>query len=360
MISPHYFLDRKRFGIQVKINIADDEIVRLRTFLKSLEAEKADAEDQLRKFERQIINMIEKSKHDQIRNNLTTVINSSVLRTSHLKHISQLRLLQAKQIQQIHDDFEKYFSQLEEWMNNNISNETKKLDAKIDIYRSKVVQCKKILQTQKDEMNVSSVEKRHIKEQFRQEGNRTCFLEKNIDSKRKEYYEELCDSKDKLKQVVQQIEQEERDHELLLNHMRSRLNILESEFNTRVKFETDQHEQKVGVLRAKLQKLLTQLDIIHKKNNIKQVDQRSRLEQLALDGETMKDLILKTPRKMIDDEPKEGDEYNDKLVSYYKNKIKNDESLLVRERMKNENLKREIQRLNHEIRVARYRAILLE
>lgn len=349
-----------QFRVQTHINVADDEIARLKSFLNSIKAEIADAEDQLNKFTTQYECLNSQEKGHAIKKELSKETELSNLRMGHYSAISHLREYHSYQLNSVHRDFEKYFNNIDVWLAKKIIKSTASIDQKIEKLKLQLQQVKEVRDNVKRSGENSNNDDEEIKMHSKLESDATYRLEESLQEKQQIHYELLSELKDQLREVVTMIEDEERAHVLKVSEMKRKIDAIDKKFQIKLKQEVDKHEREIKIANKKLQDVRNHARIIHQRLLESRLQNAQKMSEVMIDSENIKSSVsqngalLRVPeQKFIYTSPFRADERN---VERFRRKLEIDQNILLQERTRNEVLRREIARTNHELRVASHRS----
>lgn len=260
---------------------------------------------------------------------------------------------QTKQIQQIHNEFEEFFSQVEPWMNTKIEKEISPIEKKISAIRDKIERVRNTtVQTQDVDVKIAYDEITKTQE-FEDEQIRR--LEATLKEKTKERLENLQRAQEQLQDCINVLEDKENAYQLKVKEYTSKLDLMETHHKDKIRKETEKQERELNQLRSKLNETLKRAADVKKASDASSNNMKSALNAILIDNQS---LLSSVPKSIaIETQAQTNTELSDqnKKLEQLLIKREQDENLLAEVRTKNEGMKREIARLKHELRVRRHR-----
>ncbi|OHS93610.1 hypothetical protein TRFO_40099 [Tritrichomonas foetus] len=357
--SPNRLLDRRiqycQFRIQQSLSLYDAEITRLDQRLNLYKSQIIENRDKIIELENRITEQsISIDGYHRIRN-ADTNTNISKIKARHYYEIQEMRQQFASDIQNLQQNFEITLNNI------NTSKTTQNAEYLIQIQKE-TENLKDQIKSYKDAMqkfNISQSIHDDEDESVLQEWENSSALNelrRAIENRSKERYESLFHSKNKLNECVDKLDEITRQHAVQVKGYLEQLNTIEEQYQTSIRKLNEKHEIKIISLKKQLKETDKRANILFKaahrlgeENKRQLYDTKHDLENMknntsAINGESsfLDDGISSTAKSKL------GELKSDIARLLKKLRVKEEE--LLRKRSENETIKREIGRINHEIK----------
>jgi chromosome segregation ATPase len=337
--------------IQQNINLADDELERLSNYLTLLRGEVVEANDQLTSVQRQITQATQQSRgrKKRIEASFGTVI--AQLKTQHEAYVRELQEKNTAEIECIEKAYQAKLRDFENLAQRRIRAKVAPIADALDQTQRK--RLSESVTLREKELEMASIEDLQSLQEI--DINRQRRLESTIQARSQERLASLLQAKSKLSECVATLEEMERNHNTFCASSQSRLDNLDVRHRERVAREKERREREISSLTRKAEEL-------HKKekalnNTVQKIEGRLRMqiENAVKDGELLRREMSAKRDAPVDKGHEERLANWRQTLKGLRKKLELRESELLRARTDNESMKREIGRLKHEIRVAKWR-----
>ena len=354
--------DRKlqyvQFRIQQELVLVDEEIDRLSNRLKVYKSQIIAQKDKIQQLNSQIEEK-KMSKDGEIKLRETNK-NTNILKikAGHFQQIQQMRQYFSTEIEQLQNEFNDALENINNKKNNEVKEnymlQMKSIQKEIDFVKSQIDSVK---ETKANIANQVDNNDENNDDIYYEVNNPVIAQLRNaIEVRMKERYDGLMDSKTRLNDFVIQLETMTRQHALQVDNLVDKINSMEYQFQSDIQHEQCRHSLKIADLKKELEVADQRLATLYKVStrlkaeNKRQIDQTTN-ELLQIKSEKLNSLTRGN----------NNDEYTNQNVHAQLKEINKDvmrlnrhlkvkEDELHQKRDENETLKREIGRLNHEIR----------
>lgn len=364
-------LEQFQAKVQQNLELADDEIDRLSQYLNSLKMEILDSQDQIHRYEVQFIqdkneksgNEIKKaSKKDAALARLESDHHSAVVKLSkeHIKHMNALR-----------DDFEKSMASISENSEKKPDKELQLLDLEIKKMESKVTRANERLtgisqitfDNSEDEENESKThdddeESTYLRQSLQLQKQKIKYLQSNIKQRDNERLEALQDAKNQLAHAVSTLENLESQYLTKMNNYKETLEKMDKKYQKDI--TTLENGQKKVLLPVQKTLIKYNQRIKEIRKQIKKTEelQQKKLLDLAEKRNTLVSQYVSISSKSVESPNTEESHEVSRQFDAMKAVLLQKEEELSQARAENQNIKREIGRIKHELKMAKRRAAL--
>lgn len=340
--------------IQQHINLADDEIARLTSYLTTV---KGDIEETKDKLNRMQIKLAQTSHEVAGRNKRNqAILNTKIAKLKYLYNMKKQECQSDhnKNISTIQEEFQKMMdsihSNLKEKVNQEtapIEDEIQKTTTKLQMIQSTIAVSTKVLdETDMDDMK--SIQQVELAQQKQ--------LEKAIQKRSQERLDSMLQAKSRLGECVSTLDEMERAHTTQMNKFKVQLDALDIQYQSKLKRENDKHTKMMETLQRKNTESEKRNGALQQTINKIAQHHKMQIASTRREGEHLQ-LSIKTQEMQTELQSKEEEKskkYTEKLL-LLKQKLESKENQLTAARTENESLKREVNRLKHEARVAKRR-----
>lgn len=341
-------LQALQFQIQEKITSSDDEISRLTQRLVNLKILISEAQAHLENINHSIIQA--KTSHDGTILKKCATLNAkmSLIKAQYYKEIQKLKQKQAQELENIHDSFSSSLESINQKSNNLISSQLSQISEQISLTKKDLSKTKLHLQ---NVMNYTEIEK---DEDPKSENNNPQVqeLQTTIKLCQQERIENLREARDHLSEVVDQLNQNEQEYSLQIKKLEDQITELDKKYQSTIISLNNDQSLEINVLKKTLNDIenksetldrtLEKLDksrrheITQVKNDLNQIKKQSKSSSLSISPS---------------DESSQLEELQNQRQAII-NSIKTKEIRLEKERKKNDELKRDIAKIRHQIKYA--------
>lgn len=356
-------LDRRLETFQAKlqqhIDIHDDEIARMTDYLAEIQAETAEVKDALTRLTIQA----EQAKQDRI-GKKQYQRSQNRAKASRMKRdldsiMQDLEETHRDKVQAITDDFEKMLGQVEEWAENLGKEKIKPLNAEIAKLERQIENARAEHEKLTKSAGKATTELDFLVGAHELDAERIATLQAALREKNQDRLQSLLNMKQQLTECVSTLEELEHAHAVKMDKLKSKLELMDNDYERKVKDTTESHEREMGVERRRIQEAVERAKEIEKQIEKTERQHAAQMQEATQSGARMRmdiKALGKKPaasRKEISDSLKKDAElYQLKL------ELERREAVLAQERENNDRLKREVSRVRDELRLAERRAAL--
>ncbi|OHS99635.1 hypothetical protein TRFO_33869 [Tritrichomonas foetus] len=349
-------IERFQNKLQQRLNLADDEIVRLNSYYSSILAEITDTNDQLNRYRR-----ISEQQSQKLTGNTKKEIAEhqaeiASMKALHEKAMLELQEKHAREILDFQHDFETTLKEVDKWAESCLEQKTVAIDAQIDRTSVALDKTKQTLSitnsiNQSKEMNASL-------HSLEYEADRIQRLEEKLKQRNQDRLDLLLSLKARLAECIQALEETDNNHANEMNGYIFKLEQIDKRYEERMNKEVEKHEKDQFNLRRQLDALKRK--IASYQNQMERISQKAR-EQITTIEQNNSQLMASVHISSANAITTISSENID-IISSNKNLeqveriLSQKENDLLRARTENESLKREIARLRHEALIKERRA----
>lgn len=369
-------VERLQNKIQVKINLANDEIDRLKSDYAIIQGQICEVIDQINR----LTNYMTQRKHIQIGVNRRKQVSIDTLISKMKKEYNlQLQELESSHSQQINNlnrEYETSMKEIEKHSDIIIEEKVGPInkaieDTKADLQRIKY-EYQAISSTNKSSFSNSSMNL-DMDDEFRSshesEIENIRKLEKKIQVQNQERLNSILQGKSKLQECVEKIDEMEKNHSTEMESYQAKLDALDKTYQEKIRIKSEKHHKTIEKLTQKLKEYNDKITTIQ--NTIQKVQNHHKLQidKALAEGDTLSSQITEKAKQYSasfsglninvskyrnDVSSYDYSEVSDEKgrLDMLKEKLEKIENELHKERTENESLKREIARLKHEAKMA--------
>ena len=336
--------DQLQFKIQQSINLADDEINRLKNYLLILEAKKKEAQQRIGQLKSIILKKNASAKYKKANINRSIAItklqaeHNQILKQLYQKYQEEMNNLQLSFIKITNDNQAKWKTNVLERSipyDNQISLLKSKHDKLIFMKTSTLDEEKKIMN---DGGDVRKIQNQRIQ-----------YLEKCVSQKNIERYQNLRNAKNRLAETVSIIESHEKDYQTKIASYEKAIERLDAHYQGQLQRETNKGKQTIEFLARKVERAEKKANMYEK--SIHQIEQHSKAQLSEAQKEALQQQSLQQKLSLTqseDEKSKNDAESLQKQLNNLQDNLKSLEIKLLSLRSQNETYKREIGRIKHE------------
>ncbi|OHS99441.1 hypothetical protein TRFO_08367 [Tritrichomonas foetus] len=338
-----------QFKIQQSLTLLDEEIERLANRLTIIKSSIFESRQQIETLSQKIEDTKESNKSESRKRRAEFDILISRKKASHHSQLQSLQNSFLQEIANLQIDFE---SQLQKYPNGKSSNrftsslaqideEIEKTKIKIETYRTKTVELRKENETLQNSGNIENVIDLAPIE----------HLQKTIEQRQKERYDNLILSREKLQQCVEMLENMVSLHSQEVNEKQIEFKTIEEKYNNELNKLHEKQEMKVLLLNGHLKEAEKRTKSLSKAAHHLEVTNQKQMRETVCDLDKIKQKSFENPDDLL---PEKND--RDVLIALrkevhgMKREMKQKEFLLENAQNENFELKREIWRLKHELK----------
>jgi len=343
--------------VQQNVNLADDEIARLSSYLATVKGDVADGRDQLSRLAIKTTQLLQEASGRGKRHHANFDTTASHLRAEHHAQMHDLQARQAQEVASLHQAFEDAVAEIDQRSAHTIQSKTAPVDEQIGKVQAEI---KRLAATeasasqQPEDDAVEDVRELHDLEMKRQQR-----LESAVEARNQERLDALIQAKTRLSDCVSALEEMERNHTSGMESYRTRLETMDGRYQDRVKRETERHTRVADSLRRKQAELEKRANAVQR--TIRRIERahKKQVDDAMRKGEMLKMSIEATEARVQQTTHETGkvQAWNEKLQGLRK-RLEASENGLMRTRTDNEAMKREVARLRHEAAIVKRRAMV--
>lgn len=340
--------------IQQEIILKEDEVERLKDDLSITNTEILSIQDQLSKLLADMAKKQTTKEGKEKRQKASVETIKARLQHQHVETLQSISAHQADSINNIHFEFEEKLSHIEIMSEELVASKTKSIDAEIKKTTDMIEKTRQLIQQQERAGHEDTEDE--IEQNQEIETQRVERLEKALQDKNKERLDSLLDAKQQLSTCVRHLEEAEKVHNSDMEKLRLRISQTDDKYNDRIRRLKDTHSREMESLRRKKDEAeqraaasLKQLQSAERQHNRNMGAVTAQQEQLKIEYQEV-------CSRQIQREDEE-DAVRNTAIQYEKllAQLQEAEAALFQRRADNEGMKREIARLNHDIKAAKRR-----
>jgi hypothetical protein len=344
-------IQRFQFKVQQRVTLADEEITRLSLYQKNLEAEIADVRDQLRIFTNQTtqVRTQETGKEKRQQTHREAVL--AQLRADHVRQVSELETTNEEEVASFQQEFEQALEDAEKWGEQHIATSSADLDRELERVNAAIDRERNTgLESALDPNESADME--CLRQLLDFERTRIDGLEDRVKQLSQERLDKLNGLKERLGESLNTLEDLERAHCKRVEQFKSRSDAEDRAYQGKLAKLTEEQKKAITALSrehaALVQKVKGQEKVVQ------QLESQSETERDRADEEIArlrKDIDNALAESKCDDAEKQT---NETLSSTMQNLQRTEQILTEKEndvlklRMENESLKRDVARIRHE------------
>ena len=342
-------IQKFQFRVQQRLNLADDEIARLKTYKSTLEAEMADITDQMRRFKNQAgwdRNTMQGKRQAVISEHEMVI---SRMKASHAAKMSEIEKVHNEEIAQYQEDFQKALDEVEEWGKQCIQRETSAIDSKLQSTTQalqKAKATKDLSQSEQEKYELDSSQKT-----LRLEAKRIQRLEESLNMKTQNRLDILTSLKERLAESIATLEDLDREHANKMNGVTSEIETADRRYSNKVAQLNDKRERDLGNLKRRLSALTSKTHTLEKAMNAASRRAQAEFESMQVSTNELRtevNLAKEASKSAASEIPKADLAGEMEALNKSQAELASKENRLLQCRTENESLKREIARLRHE------------
>jgi hypothetical protein len=344
-------IQRFQFKVQQRLSLADEELTRLNLYERNLEAEIADVKDQLRIFtnQRTQIHTQEAGKEKRQQTHREAVL--AQLRADHVRQLCDLERMNEEEVASFQQEFEQALEDAEKWGEQHIATTSADVDRELERVHSAIERERNTGPESSHDPN-ESADMECLRQLLDFERTRIDSLEDRVKQLSQERLDKLNGLKDRLGESLNTLEDLERAHGKRVEQFKSRSEAEDRVYQTKLAKLTEEQKKTVAALGREHASLVQKVKAQEKA--VQRLESQSESERDRADGEIaklQKDIDTALAESKCDDAEKQT---NATLSSTLQSLERTEQILAEKEndvlklRMENEALKREVARIRHE------------
>lgn len=347
-------MEQFRTKVQQHINLADDEISRLTSYLSTIKGDILEANDKLNRLQLRLIQTSQEQSGTSKRQQAALNTKISRIKAAYNKRLQEMNAEHAEETSKLQKNFQKAIDEIHGTLKAKVEQETaptneliKQTKAKLQAMQNTFGVSDKIRDDDALE-DIKSIQEVEISQQKQ--------LEKAIQKRTQERLDSLLQAKSRLADCVATIDEMERNHETQMNSYKLKLEALDAQYQNKVKRENERQTKSIEALKRKLSESEKRNFSLQRTIHKIEHHHKMQLDATVREGDNLQ-YSIKTQEVQTQIQLKENDKLKNLMgkLQLLKNKLETRENELINERTDNESLKREINRLKHESQIAKRR-----
>lgn len=357
MTSLRCQIQKLQYELQKKMNLADDHIQGNTNYLNELQAMIVETSEKIKKVDYQIEQRkqiaIGKDKRQKANHNMQIAI----LKAKYEASIRELEQTNQNEIDALNQDFQSTLQQIQKIAPKKVQDKIQPLE--IEIRKVQDLISKKNDETHRVEQLIEPESENDLEERHEMEFERIRKIEQRLQDKDQERLNSLLQCRQQLYECVHTLEEMEQTHNVTMDNFKDQLAEMDEKYVQDIKTETDNHKKEAAQIKQKIrevQQLLKSLTKSYHRTERNHKDQFSYLstQTQGLEQQLMTIRKQEAMQRAGDDEIGQA---SSKFHSLRKELIER-ERILGQMRSDNELMKREIARINHEMKISKRREVL--
>ena len=340
--------------VQQHINLADDEIARLTTYLTTIKGDIIETNDQLNRLQIQLIQASQESSGNAKRQQAALNAKISKMKALFNLKLQEMQTTHANDVTSLQDDYQNALNNIHKTMKDRVAQQTAPIDDLIKQTKAKLQAMDSTFGSSRRELDEAAVE--DIKAVQEVAIAQQKQLEKAIQKRVQERLDSILQAKSRLSDCVATLEEMERNHASQMNEYKIKLEALDIQYQAKIKRETDNHNRQLVSLKNKINENEKRNFAYQRSIHKIERHHKQQLNSAVREGDNLQ-YSMKTQEMQNQIAAKENEKLRrlvDKL-QVLREKLEKRENELASERSDNESLKREINRLKHESQMAKRR-----
>lgn len=347
-------MEQFRNKVQQHINLADDEISRLTTYLSTIKGDILEANDKLNRLQLQLVQIAQEQSGTNKRQQAALNTKISRIKAAYNMKLQEINALHAEDTSKLQKTFQKAIDEIHSNLKSKVEQETAPTNELIKQTKAKLQAMQNTFgvsdKKQDDEAlaDIQSIQEVEISQQRQ--------LEKAIQKRTQERLDSLLQAKSRLADCVATIDEMQRNHETQMNSYKMKIEALDVQYQSKVKRENEKHAKSIEALKRKLNESEKRNFSLQRTIHKIEHHHKMQLDATVREGDNLQHSI-KTQEVQTEIQLKENGKLKNLMnkLQVLKGKLETRENELINERTDNESLKREINRLKHESTIAKRR-----
>ena len=343
-------IERFRNKVQVNINLADDEIMRLSNDLMRLQGEVDSTKDELNRVSIQLQQKENASAGKVSREQAKYSSKVSKVIIQNQNEINEINKQHKENVAREQKDFQKSIDQLKERCDQEEAKKTQKIDSEM----KQIEEQKRIFENTIQNASNSVLEEDEdvIYEITSIENSRLSQLQRSIISKNNERHQLLISAKYRLSQCVDRLDEMEERHRMAINSLNLQLQSLDNKYHTRIRLLQENSKREIARLKNKYETFKQREENLQEAIDRVEDNQKRQMLAAVQEGEELKRTITMSHNTSVSQSSiNENENSTQNITNDYnelKKKLEEKENELVKARTENESLKREVARLQYQ------------
>lgn len=343
--------------VQQNINLADDEITRLASYLQTLKGDIVDVKDQLSRVAIKTAQLQQEAtgKEKRYQASIETVV--AKLKKEHHSVMKELQERHSQEIAAVYQAYQEEIAEIEKVTNQKIKQRTGPVEELLAQTQNQYKRMVEAQSTVDKTLELESMEDIRVIQELELERQRR--LESAIEARNQERLESLLQAKSRLSDCVATLEEMDRNHASKMQSYMTRIETMDSRYQDQMKRETEKHNRVVEQLKRRQYDLDARSAALERTRSKIERNHKRQIEQAIQEGESLK-LSIEAHEARSQQTAQESGKVQAwaAKLEQLKKKLESSENNLMQARTENEAMKREIARLKHEARMARRRPVL--
>lgn len=345
-----------QYKIQQKLNLANDEIDRLKLHYAFIQGEITEISDKLNKMN--VLMPQTKLIHDGIkkRSNISTNTLILKIKKEYDLKIQQIQKKHSEEIDKLNHDFSKTLNEIEHHAELLTKEEVTPIFEEMDktqqsyndiIYSSINYSNNYSSRSSFYDLDLNLLSNDEILEHHQKENQRIAKLQRMIKRKNDERLQCILNGKSKLQQCVDTLDQMEEEHTNRMNYFAMKISNLDNLFEKRINNQNEKHKNTLDKLNEKQKKYEGHISMIRGTIQKVQEHHKKQINDTLKEGSVYQSQIANQNSSTTEEIKLKHNEQSTKLDQLH-SKLQALENDLVAARTENDSLKREFNRLKHE------------
>jgi phage host-nuclease inhibitor protein Gam len=351
--GPGSVLDRQiesfQFRIQQTLSLHDDELDRLSSHLNTVKSEILDAKERIQELTREIEDARELKSGDGKRRNATLSAAVAKSRALHHQRLQEIQTAQTADIDAEQRVFESGMDDIKAYSRGKrsdataeIEREIAKIQARIESYREATAKLVDLDETISGDLvqDLQIIDQGVIEE-----------LQSVVRQRNQERFNNLQQSKDKLAECVTVLDEMSRSHSLEVADRRRNLRDIQQKYEANLAKIEEHHGPRMTRLQQQLSDVQKRHQVLLRAaHHLEQSNQRGLKETITRLDSMKRQCLMTTDAPLLQKGDLAALEARKKEVAHWTSLLLNQNDRLQAARRDNETLKRDLWRLQHELR----------
>lgn len=361
-------LEQFQAKLQQNLDLADEEIDRLTQYLQFVKLEIIDTSDQIHRYETQYIQNKQEKSGFQLK--MISKKNASLakMEAEHQNSVVELRKDHIKKMNSLREDFDKSMTDINSQGENVNDKELQQYDLEIKRLEAKINRTSTRISGISSENvdddgdqtsdQLNDEEATYLKHSLDLQKQKIKYLQGNIKQRDSERLEALQEAKDQLNHAVSTLENLEAQYLAKMNNYKESLENMDKQYHKNISNLEKGQQKTIIQVKKKLVKYNQRISELRK--NIKKTEesQQRKISEMTEKRNNFIAQYTQIANKTIEMPNTEETHEVERQLDNLKVLLTQKETELDSARAENQNLKREIGRINHENKMAKRRAAL--
>ena len=351
------------------MELADDEIERLKNYLNSVKIEILDLKDQITRYEHQYQQDQHEKKGKQIKELSKKDAQLAKIEADHHAAILDLNKAHQTRIDMMNNDFDKSLAEIEENSSKKTERELKKYDDLAAKMEDQIKKAAKRLNKTKDtsfnsgdeeedSFDAEDDENKYMQDTLNLEQQKIKTLEDNIKQRDQERLQALTKSKKQLNEAVNALESMEKAHVQKMDEYKKAIDTMDEKYKKTI--HSLSNGQKKQLMPGKKRIFAAEKQIQQLQQQISKTEEQQNVKLLSLTDkrDRLKAEFVSVTSKSIEIPSFEEAHEAERQAEAMRKQLEKRENDLLAARSENQSIKRELGRLKHIVRVNQRRTAL--